>query len=44
MGGRDVCREVFERLVADGHVEAAGASGPELRARLEAHFARLPTR
>jgi len=44
VGGRDVCREVFERLVADGHVEAAGASGPELRARLEAHFARLPTR
>ena len=44
VGGRDVCREVFERLVADGHVEAAGASGPELRARLEAHFARLPIR
>ncbi|XP_039824086.1 serine/threonine-protein kinase STY46-like isoform X5 [Panicum virgatum] len=43
VGGRDVCREVFERLVADGHVEAAGASGPELRAQLEAHFARLPT-
>ncbi|CAO2147763.1 unnamed protein product [Urochloa humidicola] len=42
-GGRDVCREVFERLVADGHMEAVGASGPELRARLEAHFARLPT-
>ncbi|RLM69429.1 serine/threonine-protein kinase STY46-like isoform X2 [Panicum miliaceum] len=43
VGGRDVCREVFERLVADGHVEAAGDSGPELRAQLEAHFARLPT-
>ncbi|OEL16095.1 Serine/threonine-protein kinase STY17 [Dichanthelium oligosanthes] len=42
-GGRDICREVFERLVADGHVEAAGASAPELRAQLEAHFARLPT-
>ncbi|RCV37188.1 hypothetical protein SETIT_8G042900v2 [Setaria italica] len=43
VGARDICREVFERLVADGHVEAVGASGPELRARLEAHFARLPT-
>ncbi|XP_062197496.1 serine/threonine-protein kinase STY46-like [Phragmites australis] len=42
-GLRDICREVFERLVADGHVEAAGASGPELRARLETHFSRLPT-
>ncbi|CAO2145683.1 unnamed protein product [Urochloa humidicola] len=41
-GGRDICREVFERLVADGHMEAVGASGPELLARLEAHFARLP--
>jgi hypothetical protein len=44
-GGRDLCRAVFERLVADGHVEAVGAtSGPELRAQLEAHFARLPVR
>ncbi|TVU26767.1 hypothetical protein EJB05_29328 [Eragrostis curvula] len=42
-GLRDVCREVFDRLVADGHAEVAGALGPELRARLEAHFARLPT-
>ncbi|KAL6640842.1 hypothetical protein ACP70R_021965 [Stipagrostis hirtigluma subsp. patula] len=42
-GLRGICREVFERLVADGHPEAAGASGPELRAQLEAHFGRLPT-
>ncbi|CAN6362345.1 unnamed protein product [Urochloa humidicola] len=42
-GGGAGGREVFERLVADGHVEAVGASGPELLARLEAHFARLPT-
>jgi hypothetical protein len=41
LGLRDVCREVFERLVADGHAEALL---PGLRARLEAHFARLPTR
>ncbi|KAK3118465.1 hypothetical protein QOZ80_9BG0699500 [Eleusine coracana subsp. coracana] len=39
-GLRDVCREVFERLVADGHAETFV---PDLRARLEAHFARLPT-
>ncbi|KAF0895878.1 hypothetical protein E2562_016601 [Oryza meyeriana var. granulata] len=32
---------MFDRLVADGHVEAV-ASGPELLARLEAHFDRLP--
>jgi hypothetical protein len=44
-GGRELCRVVFKRLVADGHVEAVGAtSGPELRAQLEAHFARLPVR
>ncbi|XP_062182594.1 serine/threonine-protein kinase STY46-like isoform X2 [Phragmites australis] len=42
-GLRDICREVFERLVADGHIEAVGASGPEIRAQLEAHFNRLPT-
>lgn len=40
-GLRDVCREVYERLVADGHAETFV---PGLRARLEAHFARLPTR
>lgn len=37
-GLRGICREVFERLVDNGH-----AAGPELRAQLEAHFARLPT-
>ncbi|KQJ92138.1 serine/threonine-protein kinase STY46 [Brachypodium distachyon] len=36
---RDICAEVFERLVADGNDEAAG---PDFRAQLDAHFARLP--
>lgn len=36
---RDICREVFERLVSDGH-----AAGPELLEQLEAHFNRLPVR
>lgn len=40
-GLRDVCREVYERLVADGHAETLA---PDLRARLQAHFARLPIR
>ncbi|GJN28688.1 hypothetical protein PR202_gb16845 [Eleusine coracana subsp. coracana] len=39
-GLRDVFREVFERLVADGHAKTLL---PDLRARLETHFARLPT-
>lgn len=38
-GLRDICREVFERLVSDGH-----AAGSELLAQLEAHFNRLPIR
>lgn len=36
-GLRDICREVFERLVNDGH-----RAGSELLAQLEAHFNRLP--
>ncbi|KAF7071489.1 hypothetical protein CFC21_076784 [Triticum aestivum] len=36
---RDICTQVFERLVADGNEEAAG---PDFRVQLEAHFARLP--
>ena len=36
---RDICREVFERLVSDGL-----AAGSELLAQLEAHFNRLPIR
>jgi hypothetical protein len=38
-GLRDICREVFERLVNDGH-----RAGSELLAQLEAHFNRLPIR
>lgn len=40
-GARDICAQVLERLVADGHAEA---SDPEFRDRLAAHFARLPHR
>jgi hypothetical protein len=40
-GARDICDQVYERLVADGHV---GASDPEFRENLVAHFARLPHR
>ncbi|KAK3139388.1 hypothetical protein QOZ80_5AG0382470 [Eleusine coracana subsp. coracana] len=36
---RDICGQVYERLVADGH---EGASDPEFREKLVAHFARLP--
>ncbi|VAI29617.1 unnamed protein product [Triticum turgidum subsp. durum] len=36
---RDICTQVFERLVADGNEEVAG---PDFRVQLEAHFARLP--
>lgn len=38
---RDICGQVYERLVADGH---EGASDPEFHERLVAHFARLPHR
>jgi hypothetical protein len=40
-GAGDICAEVLERLVADGHAEA---SDPEFRDRLAAHFGRLPHR
>jgi hypothetical protein len=40
-GARDICDQVYERLVADGHV---GTSDPEFRENLAAHFARLPHR
>ena len=40
-GARDICAQVLERLVADGHAEA---SDPEFRDRLAAHFGRLPHR
>ncbi|KAL6906119.1 hypothetical protein ACP4OV_003720 [Aristida adscensionis] len=39
-GGRDICGQVLDRLVADGHEEAAD---PEFRDKIVAHFARLPT-
>lgn len=38
---RDICGQVYERLVADGH---EAASDPEFREKLLAHFARLPHR
>nr|CAB3459456.1 unnamed protein product [Digitaria exilis] len=38
-GARDICGQVLERLVADGHAEA---SDPEFREKLVAHFGRLP--
>ncbi|CAL4904088.1 unnamed protein product [Urochloa decumbens] len=38
-GARDICGQVLERLVADGHAEA---SDPEFRDKLVAHFGRLP--
>ncbi|TVU50977.1 hypothetical protein EJB05_02376 [Eragrostis curvula] len=38
-GVRDICAQVYERLVADGH---EGASDPEFRDGIFAHFARLP--
>jgi hypothetical protein len=38
---RDICGQVLERLVADGHPEA---SDPEFRDKLVAHFGRLPHR
>ncbi|KAL6642304.1 hypothetical protein ACP70R_020485 [Stipagrostis hirtigluma subsp. patula] len=37
---RDICGQVLDRLVADGHEEA---SDPEFREKIAAHFARLPT-
>ncbi|CAN6344490.1 unnamed protein product [Urochloa humidicola] len=38
-GAGDICGQVLERLVADGHAEA---SDPEFRDKLVAHFGRLP--
>ncbi|RCV36118.1 hypothetical protein SEVIR_7G306100v4 [Setaria viridis] len=38
-GARDICGQVLDRLVADGHAEA---SDPEFRDKLVAHFGRLP--
>lgn len=40
-GARDICAQVLERLVADGHAEA---SDRDFRDRLAAHFGRLPHR
>jgi hypothetical protein len=38
-GARDICGQVLERLIADGHAEA---SDSEFRDKLVAHFGRLP--
>jgi len=40
-GARDICGQVLERLIADGH---ADASDSEFRDKLVAHFGRLPHR
>jgi hypothetical protein len=40
-GARNICGQVYERLVADGH---EGASDPEFLENIVAHFARLPHR